>query len=340
MALLTDAGPGGSPCAAQPSATGLVHEALFYRGLDGDSDPAGHSSYPAIITRFLHEGLERSEPALVAVPGLRLDALRWAMGASSGDVEFVDMAQAGRNPGRILPSVLYAFVRRHPACRVRFVGEPIWPGRSTAEYRAALQHEALINIALEQEQVTILCPYDCVGLDPTALAQARQTHPVLIEGAWRGASTDYRDPRAVADASLRALPEPPEWWGDMLVFSTTADLPRVRAFVLDHARRAGLDEPRASDLCQAVHEVASNTLVHTRGAGVLALWQDPETGSLVCEISDSGQLPSRLVGRIPPAAGEAHGHGLIRVNELCDLVEMPTGQIGTGTTIRLHMNLR
>jgi hypothetical protein len=28
------------------------------------------------------------------------------------------------------------------------------------------------------------------------------------------------------------------------------------------------------------------------------------------------------------------------VNALCDLVEMPTGQIGTGTTVRLHMRLR
>lgn len=340
MALLTDAGPGRSPCAAQASAAGLVHEALFYRGLEGDSDPAGYSGYTASITRFLQEGLERSEPALVAVPGPRLDALRWAMGTSSGSVEFVDMAQVGRNPGRILPSVLYAFIRRHPARRVRIVGEPIWPGRSTAEYRAALQHEALINIALEQEQASILCPYDCDGLDSTALAQARQTHPVLIEEARRNPSTDYRDPRAVADASLRALPQPPEWWGDMLVFSTTADLPRVRAFVLDHARRAGLDGPRVNDLCQAVHEVAGNTLAHTREAGVLSLWQDPEAGSLVCEISDSGQLPSRLVGRIPPAIGEAHGHGLIRVNELCDLVEMPTGQIGAGTTVRLHMRLR
>lgn len=333
MGLLTDAGPGGSPCAAQPGATGLVHEVLFYRGLDD------YTGYTAAITRFLQEGLELSEPGLVAVPGSHVDTLRWAMGASSRDVQFVDMAQVGRNPGRIIPSVLYAFVRQHPARRVRIVGEPIWPGRSAAEYRAALQHEALINIALAQEQATILCPYDCVGLGATALAQARQTHPVLVEGTRRDASADYRDPRAVADASLQTLPEPPEWWGDMLVFSSPADLPGVRAFVLDHAQRAGLGEPRVGDLCQAVHEVASNTLVHTHAAGVLSLWQDPETGSLVCEISDSGQLTSRLVGRIPPAAGQAHGHGLIRVNELCDLVEMPTGQIGTGTTVRLHMRL-
>ncbi|MGH3670920.1 MAG: anti-sigma factor RsbA family regulatory protein, partial [Pseudonocardiaceae bacterium] len=220
-----------------------MHEALFYRGVNDLAD------YVDIITRFLREGLERSEPGLVAVPGPHLDTLRCAMGESSRDVEFVDMTQAGRNPGRILPSVLYAFVHQHPARRVRIVGEPIWPGRSAAEYRAALQHEALINIALEREQVTILCPYDCVGLDTAALAQARQTHPVLITGARRDTSPDYQDPRAVADASLHALPDPPEWWGDMLIFSTTADLPRVRAFVLDHSRRAGLDESRASDLC-------------------------------------------------------------------------------------------
>ncbi|MGH3814028.1 MAG: ATP-binding protein [Pseudonocardiaceae bacterium] len=89
----------------------------------------------------------------------------------------------------------------------------------------------------------------------------------------------------------------------------------------------------------AVNEVATNTLVHTNQPGVLSLWQDSDTGSLVCEITDSGQLPDRLVGRIPPARSEPHGRGLILANALCDLVEMPTGQIGSGTTVRLHMRL-
>jgi anti-sigma regulatory factor (Ser/Thr protein kinase) len=328
--LLTDAGRGRLPSAAHPGSTGLVHEALFYRDVD---------DYVIGIAEFLREGFARSEPALVAVPGSRLELLRSALGPEGDGVQFVDMAEAGRNPGRIIPLVLYAFTQRHPARRVRIVGEPIWPGRSAAEYRAARQHEALINIALADHQTTILCPYDCSGLEATALAQARQTHPVLVEGSQREASADYRDPRAVADESLRFLPDPPELWGDMLVFRSTADLPNIRQFVESRALRAGLRLDRVTDLCLAVHEVATNTLVHTAAAGVLSLWQDSETGSLICDVSDSGQLRDRLIGRIPPPPSQVHGRGLIRVNDLCDLVEIPTGQIGVGTTVRLHMQL-
>ncbi|PZS24161.1 MAG: anti-sigma regulatory factor [Pseudonocardiales bacterium] len=329
--LADDARRGQSPGAALPQDIGLVHEALFYRGAD---------DYASAITSFLREGLELAQPALVAVPRSHADQVRSALGSDAECIEFVDMTEAGRNPGRIIRTVLHAFVRENPARRVRIVDEPIWPGRSAAECRAALQHEALINIALADHEATILCPYDRHGLDAATLTQARQAHPVLIEGARREASADYRDPRAVADASLRGLPEPPEWWGDMRVFSSLTELRALRLFVRDLALRAGLPSHRVSDLCLAVNEVATNTLEHTHASGVLSVWQDPETDSLICEISDSGQLHDRLVGRMPPDEGESHGRGLMMVNSLCDLVEMPTGQIGAGTTVRLHMRLR
>jgi anti-sigma regulatory factor (Ser/Thr protein kinase) len=315
----------------QPERTGLVHEALFYLDMQG---------YARDIARFLRDGLEVAEPALVAVPGPHVDVLRSVLGHDAEHVQFIDMAEAGRNPGRIIPAVLHAFTHEHPAERVRIVGEPIWPGRSAAEYRAALQHEALINIALAGQQATILCPYDQRGLDFTALADARRTHPVLVEGGLREVSTDYADPRAVADASLRFLPDSPEWWGDMLVFSSPHELRTVRRFVETLAVRAGLPAQRVFDLCLAVNEVATNTLMHTNRPGILSLWQDWNTNSLICEISDSGQLRDRLVGRILPPRQEPHGRGLILANALCDLVEMPTGRIGTGTVVRLHMRLR
>lgn len=304
---------------------------MFYRSTD---------DYASTITSFLGEGFELAQPALVAVPRPHVNLLRGVLGSDAGSVVFVDMTEAGRNPGRIIRVVLHAFVREHPARRVRIVDEPIWPGRSAAECRAALQHEALINIALVDQEATILCPYDDRGLDAATLAQVRQAHPVLIEQDRREISTDYRDPRAVADASLQSLPDPPEWWGDMRVFSSLTDLRALRLFVQDLASRAGLAAHRVSDLCLAVNEVATNTLEHTHASGVLSVWQDPDTESLICEITDSGQLHDRLVGRLPPDERNSHGRGLMMVNSLCDLVEIPTGQIGAGTTVRLHMRLR
>ncbi len=56
------------------------------------------------------------------------------------------MAELGRNPARIIPEV-QAFTDKHPGQRVRFVGEPIWPGRSAAEICEATRHEALLNLA-------------------------------------------------------------------------------------------------------------------------------------------------------------------------------------------------
>lgn len=326
-----DARRGQSPSAALPRDTGLVHEAMFYHDTD---------DYALAITSFLRESFELAQPVLVAVPRPHVDLLRSALGSDAESVQFVDMTEAGRNPGRIIRTVLHAFVRGHPARRVRIVDEPIWPGRSAAECRAALQHEALINIALADHEATILCPYDRHGLDAATLAQARQAHPVLIEQDRREISADYRDPRAVADASLRALPDPPEWWGDMRVFSSLTELRALRLFVQGLASRAGLPAHRVSDLCLAVNEVATNTLEHTHASGVLSVWQDPDTDSLICEITDSGQLHDRLVGRMPPDEGESHGRGLMLVHSLCDLVEIPTGQIGAGTTVRLHMRLR
>jgi anti-sigma regulatory factor (Ser/Thr protein kinase) len=316
---------------AQPARPGLVHEALFYLDMQ---------DYATGVAAFLRQGFELGEPALVAVPGSHVDVLRSVMGSDAERVRFVNMAEAGRNPSRIIPTVLYAFTHERPTGRVRIVGEPIWPGRSAAEYRVALQHEALINVALAGRAATILCPYDRQGLDATALADARRTHPVLVEGGLREISTDYADPRAVADASLKSLPDPPEWWGDMVVFHSASDLTAIRHFVGVLAGRAGLPAQRVAELCLAVNEVATNTLVHTNEAGLLSLWQDSDTDSLICEITDSGQLPNRLVGRIPPAQREQHGRGLILVNALCDLVEIPTGRIGSGTTVRMHMQLR
>ena len=89
-----------------------------------------------------------------------------------------DMSVAGRNPGRIIGTVLSAFVREHAGRRVRIIGEPIWAGRSTEEYPACAEHEALINVALGSSPAYILCPYDATHLDRSVLVDATRTHPI------------------------------------------------------------------------------------------------------------------------------------------------------------------
>ena len=116
----------------------FVHPALLYR----DDEEYLDGTVP-----FIRAGLAAGEPVAVAVPGRNLELLRTALGADTDRVVMRDMTVAGRNPGRIIPTVLLAFAGAHPGRRVRIIGEPIWAGRSAVEYPACAQHEALINAA-------------------------------------------------------------------------------------------------------------------------------------------------------------------------------------------------
>ena len=151
----------------------LEHFALFYRDsaefLSGTHD-------------FIEAGLARGERVLVAVPGPKIGPMRSMLNGAADRVEFWDMNDLGRNPGRIIPAVRDWFDRAE-GCRGRFIGEPIWPGRSASEVTEAVRHEALINVAFADVPATILCPYDSAGLDRAMLQDAQRTHPRLIRCA-------------------------------------------------------------------------------------------------------------------------------------------------------------
>src|SRR5262249_9150086 len=62
------------------------------------------SEFLAGTVPFVHEGLERDEAILVALPAHNLDLLRGALGSDAGRVLFADMEELGRNPARIIPA--------------------------------------------------------------------------------------------------------------------------------------------------------------------------------------------------------------------------------------------
>ncbi|NUS11765.1 MAG: sensor histidine kinase [Streptomyces sp.] len=301
----------------------FVHPALFYRT---------EQEYTQQTVSFLREGLAGGEPMAVAVPGPNLELIKAGLGGDAEGILFLDMTEAGRNPGRIIPKVLRGFADAHPGGRVRIIGEPIWAGRSTVEYPACAQHEALINAAFEGRAVTILCPYDEVRLDPEVIADARVTHPTLIAGDGHESVSDTYDWRAVVDRYNQELAPAP----DAAVFSYGAeDLPAVRQFALAQAMRLGLGEQRLMDVELAVAELTTNSVVHGGGGGTLAVWA--EHGQLVCEVRDAGRLTDPLAGRRPPEHGQLGGRGLMLVHYVADLVRQHTGD--DGTTLRLYLSL-
>ncbi|MFI9310732.1 anti-sigma factor RsbA family regulatory protein [Streptomyces triculaminicus] len=300
----------------------FTHPALFYRD---------RYEYLAANVSFIRAGLEAGEPVAVAVPSHNLKQLRGELGTDGAAVRFLDMEQAGRNPGRIIPRVLLAFADAHPGVRVRLVGEPIWAGRSAVEYPACVQHEALINHAFTGRRVTILCPYDVAGLAPEVLADAYATHPVVIADGKEAPSGSYAPDRVIA-AYNRPLPPPPGAAAFAFVFDGDL-LPAARHLVLERAVALGLAPSRRDDLALAVAELTTNSVLHGGGSGTVRIWAEDE--HVVWEVTDGGHIGDPLAGRCPPPPDRPGGRGLLLVHYLSDLVRVHT--LPGGTTTRCYV---
>lgn len=296
------------------------HPALFYR----DDQEYLDGTVP-----FVREGLASGEPVAVAVPGDRLRLIRDALGADAEAVRLLDMREAGRNPGRIIPGVLRAFADALPTGqRARIVGEPVWAGRTPAEYPACVQHEALINAAFRGREATILCPYDAVRLPAHVLDDARTTHPTVIPA---GSRTARHSAAYAPDAAVARHNTPLPLVAEAMTYPFAADsLPPARHAAADEARRLGLTGLPLEDLTLATAELTTNSVVHGGGFGVLRVWG--EGGHVLCEVRDRGRITDPLAGRRPAPRDQRGGRGLLMVHLLADLVRVHTGD--EGTTIR------
>jgi anti-sigma regulatory factor (Ser/Thr protein kinase) len=298
------------------------HLALFYHG---------RGEYLAGLRGFIQASRARGDAVFAAVPMRKIQLIRREVGEDSAHVTLVDMAELGRNPARIIPA-LQAYAGKHDGRHVCCIGEPIWPGRTAAEVREAIRHEALINLAFRDSPVTVVCPYDSAGLPGSVIADAVRTHPAVLKDRQATASVSYRGPPDVPPRCNRALSRPPAH-AETLGYSD--DLRPVRSFIASRAACAGLTPSRTPDLVLAVSELTANTVRHTDGGGTLQVWQT--RGELICQVADTGHLTDPLAWHRPPSDELLGGNGLWLVNQVCDLVQARTGQ--AGTTIRLHMRL-
>ena len=81
--------------------------------------------------------------------------------------EILDLTIDGRNPCRIIPAVLHAFVEEHAGQPVAIIEEPLWPERKAVEYPACVQHEALVNAVFAEDAAAVLCVYNARDLEMT-----------------------------------------------------------------------------------------------------------------------------------------------------------------------------
>ncbi len=296
---------------------------LFYTGDDG---------FVAGTLGLVLRALECGAGTLVAVGTARAAALADALGEEAERVCFLDMQTLGRNPARII-SVWREFVREHALGdgSALGIGEPVWPGRGSAELTECERHEALLNLAFDDGPGWhLLCPYNLDGLDDQVIEAARHTHPLLArDGASQG-NQEYacadRPPRPFA-GTLAAPPTSVE----QLVFARRS-LAEVRAAVAAFSTRAGLGVAGTEQLVLAVDELACNSIQHGGGAGMLRCWREDRL--LLCEVEDDGCIDDPLVGRSRPGPEAEGGRGVWLVNQLCDLVQIRSGS--SGSVVRVH----
>jgi anti-sigma regulatory factor (Ser/Thr protein kinase) len=294
------------------------HAAVIYRGTDELVDR---------IAPFIAEGVALGEPVLVAELPDRVRALSSALGADADRVTFLDMTEVGRNPARIIPA-WREFVGAHPGQAVRGVGEPAWAGRSPVELAECQLHEALLNVAFDDAaDFELLCPYDADALPGDVIAGAMRTHPDL--GAFARAE-DYGGHEHAQQQFQRRLSDPPA--DAVEIRFREEDLAGLRSIVRRLAEGSRLDRDVTEDLVLAVHELATNSVRHGSGAGVLRGWQDP--AAVVFEVSDDGVITDPMVGRRAVTQWSESGRGLWMTNQLCDLVQVRSSDLGT--TVRLH----
>jgi anti-sigma regulatory factor (Ser/Thr protein kinase) len=303
-------------------ARGFRHEAFFYSG----DDEFLQGTLP-----YLEEGIGAGETVLVVLPELRMQLVKEALGRAAGAVEFWSMGKVGRNPARLIPAWRDFLLTCDLNRGVRGLGEPVSPDRSAAEVEECELHERLFNLAFAQERtLTVMCPYDVGGLGDEVLEGAERSHPVCAHPHGKTVSTRYS-----LDAPLEGTLAQPGCPAVTLEFGR-ADLAMVRHFVAHCARTTGLDSRRNEDLVLAVCEVATNSIQYGGGRGRLDIWD--EHGELVCAVRDAGRIDDPLAGRERPRPDQDRGRGLWIANQLCDLVQIRSGEAGTDVRLRMRID--
>jgi anti-sigma regulatory factor (Ser/Thr protein kinase) len=302
----------------------FVHEAFLYR--DAEEFLRG-------ALQFIRSGVEADEPVFVVLSAEKIALLRETLGKDADRVLFADMAAVGANPARII-AAWHEFVDEHGAGgrAIRGIGEPIWAGRSESELAECHRHESLLNLAFEDTPAfRLLCPYDVSALDPGVVEEAGRTHPFMSDVESFRESGSYRGLEAISAPFADPLDDPPVS-AARLTFDADS-LGAVRDLVTQRAEGAGFECETTDALVLAVNEIATNSIRHGGGFGVIRTWDDGNF--LIFQVEDGGRFDAPLAGRRQPVLDEPGGRGLWLANQLCDLVQVRTFE--DGNVVRIHM---
>lgn len=288
----------------------------------------------------MEEGIERSEPVLVAVQTRNVESLRSALGGEPEGVTLLSVEQWYESSARTREKFARWAEERigqdegggGRRRRVRLIGEPPWASGKEAHVRDWARHESVINVAFAGMPVTFICPYDTRILPAEIIEHAHSTHPTIAAAREWIDSAGYEDPLHFCSRLNERVARPSgDPWID-LSFGL-ADLAGIRRLITDAAADAGLPGRKAEELALALNEVTTNALVHGRQPATVRVWSLPD--EVICEVSDSGAgIQDALAGQLMPPPEQPGGRGLWLARLLCDAVEIRSeGE----SVVSLHM---
>ena len=290
------------------------HQAFLYDSAD---------EFVTTLAPFIRDGLERGDTVFAATNPANVDALREELGPDSSLFELHDTTEWCTQPY----ARLQAFKRLAGSVRsgttLRAMGEPVWSG-SDAVLRQWARYESIINLALAGAPMRFICLYDESRLPDAILEVAGNTHPERVDGG----GGDVGSPEFVPPHEFNpgSAPEPPS---DAVALPM--DNHAFREAVGAYALEAGLQGDRADDFVLATHELAANALQHGSAPRRAHIWTSD--GELVCQVTDSGAgIADPLAGWLPPSLSELGGWGLPIARQLCDAIEVGSGERGATVT--------
>jgi anti-sigma regulatory factor (Ser/Thr protein kinase) len=280
---------------------------------------------------FVHEGIDRGEPVLVAVGRDRLNALRGELGSRERSVEWAPTDEWHPHPAQRLRAFHQLVTREvsHGTHGVRLAEEPVWPHGPPEFVLEWERYESVLNHVLGPFPVTLVCTYDTTQVDPAVIANVRRTHRVIHAG-HEHTSDEYVEPVVFLRESNHDVEPPPP---TAVAIHDATDLGSARRVLARQAAAAGLDEGQIADLCLAATEILTNAIVHGGGDIRCATWM--HNGRFICQIDDEGMgVSDPMAGYIPPDPEEIGGRGCWLARQLIDLLQIaPTN---AGTSVRLH----
>jgi anti-sigma regulatory factor (Ser/Thr protein kinase) len=305
----------------------IQHHGLLYRSMPEFLD---------ITTPFLRAGVAADEVVFAVVPEPRLSALRDTVGTAGAAIGFLDAADFYQHPVRTIRSY-DQLLRQYSPQPLRVVAEPIWVDRDPAQTREWVRYESLVNAVFATAGAQVICAYDQTVVPAPVLADARRTHPRVIDGGAERPSRNYQDPETFGQD--RAPYTPPPDNADSVTLRDIWELPGMRSFVNGRALEHGLEPAAIRALATAVTEVATNALRH--GTAPVRVWIWRAGHEVICEVADQGSWrPGPLIGHIPPVSALHRGFGLWAVRLLVEWMRVYADLPGTHVRLAMHVSLK